>query len=127
MAKFIRLVNLTPHVIRIALSDDSFVSFEASGQVARVSSKEVGAGELSVNAEGLFSRFPLVEIPLSKVEYGAVEGLPYPEEGVGYIVSGVVAALAPERDDVFAPNTSSTAIRKDGQVFAVRSLIPAKK
>lgn len=121
-----KVVNLTPHVIRIQLSDESLVDFEPSGTVARVATKEVDAGILSADTlQGATARYPLTDISLSRVEYGEVEGLPVPVEGTVYLVSGMVAARVPMRGDVYAPNSGSTAIRKDGQVWAVRSLIPA--
>lgn len=116
------VINLTPHGIRIAMSDESYVDFDASGQVARVSSKEVSGDELHAVTIGN-ARYEHTAIPTVKMEYGTVEGLPEPIEGTVYIVSGMVLAQVPHRKDVYAPNTGGTAIRENGQVFAVRSLV----
>jgi hypothetical protein len=59
---------------------------------------------------------------------GAVEGLPAPQEGVVFIVSGMVleALRGSGRSDVFAPGTGPTdgAVRNDkGQILGVTTLV----
>jgi hypothetical protein len=80
------LVNLTPHAIVIA----GGVTLPPSGAVARCSTLNTPAGEHA-------------GVPLSRVTYGAVEGLPAPAEGVLYVVSGLVRAAVPLRLDVASP------------------------
>ena len=48
---------------------------------------------------------PIAGIPVEAVTYGEIEGLPEAEEGVYYIVSGLVAAAAVKlgRNDCLAP------------------------
>ena len=52
--------------------------------------------------------------------FGAVEGLPDPEEGVVWIVSRVVAEAAKERDDLLV---TDDAVRDDqGRIIGCRAL-----
>jgi len=103
-----RLVNLTPHEIRV-VKDDCEVIIPPSGGVARVKTEQVEVGSID-------------GIPVVKTEFGEVEGLPDPEPNTIYIVSSIVAqAVAGEREDVVAPDTGPTAIRdENGRIVAVR-------
>ena len=83
-----KLINLTPHPIRIPLGGGVFV-FEGSGQCARIQT-EIEEGP------------PIMGVPTSLVRHGEITGLPPRETGVGYIVSQIVA-LHSERDDLFYP------------------------
>ncbi len=59
---------------------------------------------------------------------GRVEGLPEPQEGTIYIVSGMVLAHCQGRTDVFGPGTGPKdgAIRNEkGHIIAVTRLIAA--
>ncbi|MFA6006512.1 MAG: hypothetical protein WC764_02165 [Candidatus Paceibacterota bacterium] len=89
-----RLVNLTPHRINILdLGGNAQVgSIDPSGQVARTAATFVADKEVA-------------GFPTCRASYGEVTGLPAPEEGVGYVVSGLVAAhpTVAGRGDVFAP------------------------
>lgn len=85
------LRNLTPHDINILYEGShkrakTFPS-EGSARVAGVS-KNVGG---------------VCGVPVKVTEYGGVSGLPDPVEGVGLIVSRMVAAALPERDDLYVP------------------------
>lgn len=105
--QMVGFVNLTPHDVVVELPTGERMTFPNSGTVARVSSKAI-AGD------------PIEGIPTVKTEYGAIEGLPAPEEGVVYIVSMLVAAQA-MRADVVSPDSGPTAIRNaSGQIEAVR-------
>jgi hypothetical protein len=103
------LINATPHSItlvsRRGVEQDSKKQFLAkaeaveilreippSGIIARVSMVNSPAGEID-------------GIPIESVIYGEIEGLPEPQEGVYYIVSGLVAAAAAKigRVDCLAP------------------------
>lgn len=81
-----RFVNLTPHPITIVNGP----TVAPSGQLARCASQSVPAGEHG-------------GVALSRVTFGAVEGLPDPEPGVLYIVSALVRAAIPTRSDVASP------------------------
>ena len=110
------LVNLTPHPIVLACEDGSRVTVAASGTVARVSS-----------TPGALERVEGVAVPVAaSTVFGAVEGLPAPAEGVGYIVSALVLARCGGRGDVFGPGTGPNdgAVRDDaGRIVAVTRLI----
>jgi len=88
-----KIVNLTPHKLVLMNEDLSVTAeIEASGQVARVATRAVKVDE---TPEG---------VPLYRTEYGAVEGLPAPQDGVIYVVSGLVrAAVGDSRPDVYSP------------------------
>lgn len=106
--------NLTPHVLRIQLQDDSVLELASSG-VARVATTATPVA-------------PVEGVPAATTAYGAVVGLPEFQEGVTLLVSGLVLAALKEsgqlaaRPDVWGPDTGPTAVRKDGQVWAVRGL-----
>lgn len=117
------IINLTPHTINFYKSEDDFIEIESSG-IARVSQKDVPAGS--------YMGFELV-----KQEFGDVEGLPEePECGCGipacysgkfcgqppavmYIVSGMVRASLPEREDLLSP--SDMVRDKNGRILGCRS------
>ena len=101
------LINATPHSItlvsREGVEQDNRRQFLAetveilreippSGILARVSMINFPAGEID-------------GIAIESVTYGEIEGLPEPQEGVYYIVSGLVAAAAAKigRGDCLAP------------------------
>ena len=71
-------INCTPHAI---VMNDGRV-FEASGQIARVSSSFT-----EFDAEGICT-----------VKYGDLTGVPAPKEGVKYIVSAMVLAASDRAD-----------------------------
>jgi hypothetical protein len=101
------LINATPHSItlvsREGVEQDNRRQFLAetveilreippSGILARVSMVNFPAGEID-------------GIAIESVTYGEIEGLPEPQEGVYYIVSGLAAAAAAKigRVDCLAP------------------------
>lgn len=109
-----RWLNLTPHALKI----EGLGEVPASGTVARVATVRVDAGSVG-------------GVRLVLQNAGRVQDLPAPIEGVGYIVSGMVldalkrqsGQAGETRPDVYAPDTGPDAIRKDGQIVAVRGLI----
>jgi hypothetical protein len=114
-----KLVNLTPHEVVILDSNDNIIAkIPPSGTVARVESGE----ELISVING---------IPVYKVSYGNIQGLPEPEPGTVYIVSIVVLSALKEkginRKDVVAPNTNPSkhgAVRDpSGKIVGVKSFI----
>lgn len=93
-------INFTPHAI--VLNDGT--RFESKG-IARVA-----------------NTFSEIEDVVCSVEYGQIEDLPAPQEGVRYIVSAMVlsAAKAAGRTDCVAPATGHPAcVRKDGFIVSV--------
>lgn len=99
-----KIVNLTPHVIRLTDGRE----FESAG-LARVSSTH--------------SPF---EDGVCRVTFGAIQGLPAPEEGTLFVVSALVAQAA-RRSDVVSPATGHPdAVRDEkGQVKAVPGFVSA--
>lgn len=79
------IVNLTQHDITY-----NGRVIPPSGTVARCAQTSVDAGE----HDG---------VPLQRVTFGAVEGLPDPEPGVLYVVSALVRTAVPSRTDVASP------------------------
>ena len=109
------ILNLTPHAIGVIDGVDGVTvhTIPASGQVARVSTRAVPQGTLGLPGG--------VVLPVVATMYGDVEGIPAPG-GEKFLVSSLVLdRLGPEyRGQAFAPDTGPTAVRKDGQIVAVR-------
>ena len=105
MAPVSAIINLCPHVVR--LNDGT--EYQPSGVVARVSAEHK---VISTNPT------------CYSVVYGEVTGLPEPQEGVRFIVSGMVAAACKECHDLLVPATGHPdAVRRDGQVYSVPGFI----
>ncbi len=103
--------NLTPHNIVVRNDDGTDTVVEPAGMIARVS---VVSELLTV----------LGGVKIYTTKYGEVVNLPAPEDGVYYIVSGMVKAAAPFRTDLVSPLTDGSAIRDEkGQIVAVRGLV----
>jgi hypothetical protein len=112
----VKLVNLTPHPIRVVVGEKEIV-LPPSGQVARVSQEYRSIGTLV---------FEGANIPVVAATYGDIAGLPNPEPGVLYATSLLVAqaAWATGRLDVLAPDTGAGAIRdNEGKILGVTRLI----
>jgi hypothetical protein len=104
-----RFINLTPHAINLANAEGEIIStIPASGQTARIASTQTVVGEVN-------------GIPVRRTDWGKVEGLPEPQDGVVLVVSTLVAQ-ATHRADVVSPDTGPTAVREGGLVKAVRAL-----
>jgi len=83
-----KLVNLTNHTINETTTGQEI---SPSGIVARVMSETVKVAEVG-------------GMPIYQTKFGAVEGLPKPEEGTIYIVSSLTLNSVPKhRTDVVAP------------------------
>ena len=104
-----QVINATPHAISLANEAGEVVkTYEPSGLVVRCATSSQEVEQLD-------------GFPVRRTQFGEVTGLPPVQEGVTYIVSLLVAnALAGSRSDVVSPLTDATAIRKDGQVIAVK-------
>lgn len=110
-------INLTPHEITILKKDLTTLSIKASGKIARVN-------ELPNDVCGEIDGIPV----LSKSKFTDVIDLPEPQEGIAYIVSGMVADRV-SRDDVFSPATGpkDDAVRNEkGHIVAVKFLKSTK-
>lgn len=88
------LINLTSHAINLMDVNGTQNTIAPSGQVARCEEKRVAARNM---------RLQHTEFLVHQVKFGEVTGLPEPEFGKAYIVSGMVLAAVPHRKDVFAP------------------------
>lgn len=85
------IINLTPHAINIYDADKNLVIVvEPSGEVARVSTQR----ELVATVHG---------VPYYRTTYGGVTGLPKPEDGTVYVVSGLLRSAVPGRIDLWQP------------------------
>jgi hypothetical protein len=91
------IINLTPHAINLVAQDGVETVLAPSGTVARVSSTP---GTVEAR-EG----FPC--LVASPTLFGAVSGVPDPQDGVVLIVSGMVGAamVGSGRLDVMMPGT----------------------
>ncbi len=104
------VVNLTPHPVVVQLESGEVITFQASGQVARVNLTQVPSGDVN-------------GIPVVKTTYGTVDGLPDPQPGTVFIVSGMVmSALRGTRQDVIQPDTGPDGVIRDvtGRIVAVK-------
>ena len=82
------IINLTPHTLNIH-NPQGIINLPSSGKV-RVSTEYKHVD--TINGVEVF-----------ECEYGRVEGLPEAKDGVIYIVSGLVKAAVPNREDVMSP------------------------
>ena len=101
-----QIINLTPHAINInkgtrtdadisagiEMDINAWHNVPASGRLARVEEVREWVGTI-----------PFFGIPVSKVTYGKVEGLPDPQPDTIFLVSSLVLAQCAGRGDVFAP------------------------
>ena len=87
------LVNLTPHAVTVVLPSGDTVTLPPSGTVARCSTCSTSS-EVVEEVNG---------IPVSRVSYGEVVGLPEATEGTMFVVSALVRSAVPHRKDVASP------------------------
>jgi hypothetical protein len=84
--------NLTPHRITIHGVDGFAVhTVPPSGTVPRCAQTSTSVGQADW------------EVPITRQEFGAVEGLPEAEPGVWLVVARLIAERCPERDDLLVP------------------------
>ena len=103
------IINLTPHALNIHKQDDSILTIEPSGEIARVGQSR--------------EQLPVIDgIEITRSTFGKIENLPEPQADTIYVVSGLVLSRT-SRDDVFAPGE---AIRNErGQVIGCKGLSAA--
>jgi hypothetical protein len=87
---FMKLINLTPHVLNLIAADGSVVDVQPSGDVARVASDS--AIVATING-----------INVSQQTFGDVTGLPAAQDSVILIVSRMVKDRVTNRTDVMVP------------------------
>jgi hypothetical protein len=109
-----RLVNCTPHELRIRLGDGEFLTLPPSGDVARCAETRVDCGWIEVG-----SGQEIVKV--SSALFGEVTGLPEPEYAKVFVVSLLVAqAVKGDRADVYA---TGPAIRDaEGRIIGCNGL-----
>lgn len=110
MAK--KIINLTPHPITLANSNDEIVLTIPSSGSARLATTQKVVGEIN-------------GFSVNKTFYGQVEGLPDPIVDTIFVVSLLVAQQVSERDDVVAPDSGPSALREGGLIKAVRGFVRA--
>ena len=81
--------NVTPHHVTV-ITPNGPVTFPRTNDIARVSQTTTQVGTVD-------------GVPIYKTVFGAVEGMPVPQEGVIYIVSSLVRIAIPDRQDVVSP------------------------
>jgi len=84
------ITNLTPHALNIHDCDDNVITVAPSGTVARVRTVREDAGRIGT-------------IVVHQTFFLEVQDLPEPREGVVYVVSALVRAAVPLREDVLSP------------------------
>lgn len=100
-----KFVNLTPHDVLL----NNGTVYEKSGTVARISSTYTDFDENGI----------------CHVKFGKITGLPESQDGVIYIVSGMVASAAKNRMDIVSPATGhKDCIRNEqGQIVSVPGFV----
>lgn len=94
------IINCTPHTINL-VSGEAEWAFPPSGHVARCAMTRTQTDGLWSGGEHVADRNV---IPVNRVGYGPVEGLPDPSPGTVYLVSSLVAQAVPDRLDVLVPD-----------------------
>src|SRR2546421_11328064 len=94
-------INLTKHAVRIRMNDNPLAEPDNTDIVVASSGTEANIATIRESGHEVGG------IPAVKISYGAISGLPEPQEGVAYIVSALTAPFASRagRTDVFAPDT----------------------
>lgn len=109
-----KIINLTPHNITILTDSGERMDVPKSGTVARVSTTPGERSAMSVNGCNIAIQ--------AKDRIGDVTGLPEPQDGTIYLVSGFVGS-AVSRPDVFVPGTApadNPERNEKGHIVAVR-------
>lgn len=110
--KNVKVVNLTPHDVNVMDEEGNTLMVFPSEGIARLLTQTVHH-EPFVLDDG-------TKIPTSSTEFGEVQGLPEPADGVVYIVSSLIAGYYPLRGDLYIPNES---VRDDkGRIIGCKSL-----
>ena len=118
---FLRLINLTPHAVKLYAADGVTLIQEIPGPPK---GGEARVTEVPGRQDGEFLGVAIYSPPT----VGEVINLPPPEEGTFYLVSAVVAAAVRGRADVLRPGTgpADACVRNEaGQVVGVTRLIRA--
>ena len=105
-SSFLGFVNLTPHAINVFNNENTQIAAFGSNGVARCGTSTESAGEIG-------------GIPFTKTQMGEVIGLPPKQNGVFIIVSRIICAACPDRDDLVIVDQT---VRNDkGQIIGCKS------
>ena len=102
-----KIVNLTPHEIRVVDKNGKEKVYPPSGKVARVNVRD----ELVDEMDG---------VPVYAGAYEEIVDLPPEEEGTYYIVSLVVLNNS-KRKDLITPDTTRAIRNEKGQIVSVKA------
>jgi len=117
MSGKIRFINLTPHPVTVVGKDGKLLAtIPPSGVVARAKMFREKVSEIDINGR---------KVPMYRVRYGEVTGLPEPQEGAIYIVSIMVLQACKDRNDLIAPDTGPGSVVRDenGRIIGVKAFI----
>jgi hypothetical protein len=105
------IINLTPHPLQL---------YQENGEVLTISPTAPAARVSSVTEEV----FKIGGFPITRTTFGDVENLPDPEEGTIFVVSMLVQQAAPNRTDLYRPDTGPQNVVRDGEgkIIGVRAL-----
>ena len=115
----VTILNLTPHNVHIKCEDGVINIFQASGQVARVSSNQRKTKTIVAHSkQSVFAVFAN-EFDEVYVEDSQAGKAPMPEQqdGVYYIVSSFVAQALPHRTDLICPNSTDAVRNEKGHIM----------
>lgn len=102
-----KIINMTPHAVRVLDDNNTVIATLVSEGIARVSSETRTVATLN-------------GIPVTETIFGEVTGLPPETEGVYLIVSRMVASAAKGRSDLLVPGLQVR--NESGQVIGCKSL-----
>lgn len=95
----LKLVNLTPDPVTIRAA-----SFDGSNEPTTITLPSAGHAEVEeTRAPAGWLYFDGVVVEVTSPSYGAVTGLPDPQDEILYIVSPAVIAALPSRKDLASP------------------------
>lgn len=108
-----KIINLTPHTLHFLNEKNELILAVPPSEIAaRCAVQRQKAGEVT--------SFTGNAIPVNRTVFGAVEGLPEPQEDSVYVVSAIVAQAVPDRQDVFIVDD---AVRDEqGRIIGARAL-----
>jgi hypothetical protein len=102
-----KIINLTPHTVKVVSSNNQVIREYPSAGVARVAT----TAQVIDEVDG---------ISVVRTSFGEVQGLPDPDGESIFIVSMVVGQAVSGRSDVICPDSGPSAYRENGLIIGVR-------